>query len=114
MNRIVRGVISIGESIISIFIRKKELKYPADFALIDFSPIALQRGLKGNRNKLIYRHFINRFGNMDLKILRYSEERVSSLRVIHKIPIYDKTQKEARFPVFAKILPGEASYLVNR
>ncbi len=93
------------------FLRKKQhVPYPNDFGIIDWTPLSLSRGLKGNRNKIIYRYFINHFGNRELKKYRYSEERVQALIQIHRIPIFDKTRQNPILPIYAKILPGEASY----
>lgn len=96
--------------------QKKQLQteYPSDFAIIDFSKIAFRLGMKDNKNKVILRYFVNRFGNYDLKKYRYSEERVYVLSKIHKIPFFDKTKKEIRFPVYSKIMPGEATFTIAR
>lgn len=88
--------------------------YPSDFAIIDFSPMAFRLGIKEDSNKIISRYFINKFGNYQLKKYHYSEERVAVLKDIHKIPIFDKTKKEVRFPVFSRILPGEAIFTQNK
>lgn len=93
-----------------IFGKPEPGKYPPDFYLIDFSPIAQELGMKDNKNKIIYRYFINNYGNVELKKYRYSEERIHALTTIHKIPGYDKTKKEVRFPVFSRILPGEIRF----
>lgn len=100
--------------IASLFSKRKKLDYPGDFAIIDFSSLAQQRGLRQDRNKIISRYFINRFGNMEVKKYRYSEERVQALKLIHKIPVYDRTKKESKFPVFARILPQEIRYVESR
>lgn len=100
--------------VVSLFHRREKLDYPGDFAIIDFSQLAQQRGLKQDRNKVISRYFMNRFGNMKVKKYRYSEERVQALKIIHKIPIYDRTKKENKFPVFARILPQEIRFIESR
>ena len=84
--------------------------FPADFAIIDFTKIAIRLGIKDDRNKVIYRYTINNFGNYILKKYLYSEERVKVLQEIHQIPIYDKTKKDIRFPVYSRITPGEATF----
>lgn len=89
-------------------------KYPSDFAIIDLSKIAFRLGMKDDKNKVILRYFINRFGNYELKKYRYSEERVHVLSQIHKIPFFDKTKKEIRFPVYSRIMPGEATFTISR
>ena len=88
--------------------------YPPDFAIIDFSKIAFRLGMKDDKNKIILRYFVNRFGNYQLKKYRYSEERVDVLSKIHKIPFFDKTKKEVRFPVYSRIMPGEATFTISR
>jgi len=90
------------------------LSYPRDFAIIDFSKISLRLGVKDDKNKVILRYFINKFGNYELKKYRYSEERVHLLREIHKIPIFDKTKLNLRFPVYSRISPGEAKFIIAR
>ena len=100
---------------IVIFGRKKEhLNYPADFAIIDFSKISLRLGVNDDRNKVILRYTVNEFGNYELKKYRYSEERVSLLQEVHKIPVFDKTKQDLRFPVYSRISPGEAKFMVAR
>lgn len=84
--------------------------YPNDFAIIDFSSIALRNNIRTEQNKLIYRYFYDEFGNLITKKYRYSKARVNSFKEVLKIPIYDKTKEEPRFPVFKKIFPGEVVY----
>lgn len=92
-----------------LFFKKKpmSLDYPHDFAIITFSRTALESNIRDNQNKIINRYFYNQHGNLENATERYSEERVSALREIHKIPILDKTQEETIFPVFGRILPSE-------
>ena len=94
--------------------KQQKIEYPADFAIIDLSKIAFRLGMKDDRNKLILRYFINRFGNYELKKYRYSEERIHVLSKINKVPFFDKTKKEIRFPVYSKIMPGEATFTITR
>lgn len=100
----------IKEILKMIFGRKKEINYPVDFALIDFSPIALQHNLTDDENKIISRYYFNNYGNRIVKRYKYSEARVHALREASNIPVYDKTKQEIRFPVFAQILPSEVAY----
>lgn len=97
-----------------IFGKEPIPNYPGDFALIDFSPIAFRLGVRDNKNKIISRYFINEYGNIEIKKYPYSEERVALLKEIHKIPVYDKTQREVRFPVFSHTMPGEAIFTQDR
>lgn len=89
-------------------------EYPSDFAIIDFSKIASRLGVKDDRNKVIFRYFVNRFGNYELKKYRYSEERVFILKEIQKIPFFDKTKLNIRFPVYSRVMPGEAKFTIAR
>ena len=88
--------------------------YPRDFFIIDFSKIAFRLGMKDDKNKIILRYFINHFGNYELKKYRYSEERVHVISKIHKIPFFDKTKKDVRFPVYSRIMPGESTFTIAR
>lgn len=89
-------------------------QYPNDWAVVEFSGHSQNIGMKGDRNKIIKRFFINRFGRWQEKIYRYSQERVFSLQEIHKVPVYDKTQIDAKFPVYTKVLPGEVQFISGR
>jgi len=102
--------------VIEIFLGKKQpkLNYPSDFAIIDFSKVALRLGVKDDRNKIILRYSVNQFGNFELKKYRFSEERVHLLQEIHKIPVFDKTKQDLRFPVYSRISPGEAKFMISR
>jgi len=93
-----------------IFGKKEEIYYPNDFILIDYSPIAKQNGIRDDQNKIIYRYSFDEFGNIVLKKYPYSKARLKALQEINKIPFYDKTKQEDRFPVWAKILPSEIMY----
>lgn len=95
------------------FEKEELLQYPHDFAIIDFSPVAKELGVKGDRNKIIFRYFYNRFGNIDIRKYRYSEARVFTLQKIHKIPVFDKTKQKILFPVFSRILPGEVQFVTK-
>jgi len=92
----------------------EEKDYPRDFGLVDYSKASLILGIKDDKNKIILRYFINEFGNYELKKYRYSEERVFLLQEIHKIPIFDKTKKNLKFPIYSRISPGEAQYIITR
>jgi len=94
--------------------RQESLSYPSDFAIVDYSKVSLRLGVKDDRNKIILRYSINQFGNYESKKYRYSEERVHLLREIHKIPVFDKTKQDLRFPVYSRISPGEAKFMISR
>jgi len=94
-----------------IFKKKKpELDYPSDFAIVDLSSVALELGLKDDFNKVIIRYFYNSFGFLTQKKYPYSQARIKALRTVYKIPVFDKTEVDAKFPVFAKLLPSEIKY----
>lgn len=83
-------------------IKDKEVPdYPYEFALIEYSPIALKNNILDDQNKVIY-HYVGG----KVKKHRYSEARIKAM----EIPFVDKTKKESRFPVFGKILPSEVEY----
>lgn len=92
------------------FGKEKVPPYPNDFIIIDFSPIALRENIRDEQNKIIYRYSLDEFGNIITKKYRYSKARLKSLIEIYNIPSIDKTKKESRFPIFAKILPSEIEY----
>jgi len=79
-----------------------------------FQKVSLRLGVKDDKNKVILRYFINKFRNYELRKYRYSEERVHLLKEIHKIPIFDKTKLDLRFPVYSRISPGEAKFIIAR
>jgi len=91
------------------FGEKRKLDYPIPFGLITFTPEALDEGINDEQNKIILVYKYNLFGKLIEKRNKFSDSR---LHVLEKkgIPIYDKTKGEDRFPVFARILPGEAVY----
>jgi len=107
----IKFIEKIFEFIKNIFKKKEKLDYPRDFALIDFSEVATGLGVKGDKNKIITRFFTNRFGNLETKKYRYSEERVDILRNLHHVPVHDKTTQQIKFPIFSRILPGEINFL---
>ena len=87
---------------------KKKLGFPSDFAIVDYSPTALEHGISDDINKVIIRYSVDRLGNQSIKKFPYTPERVYSLKNTARIPIFDKTESEQRFPIFNKILPSEA------
>ena len=93
------------------FNKEIELDWPSDFLMIDYSSPALNIGVKKDRNKIIYRKFINKYNQPEIKKYFYSQERLFSLQKSHKIPVYDKTRKDIRLPVFSRVLPGEVHFL---
>lgn len=102
------GIINFFKRLLGI--EEKEIEYPDDFAIVDFSAIALRKNIRDDQNKIIYRYFNDGYGNVILKKYRYDKQRLKALQEIHSIPIFDKTRQEPRFPVFGKILPSEIEY----
>lgn len=94
----------------SFFAKKQELQYPEHWAIVDFSPIARSNGITNNQNKIITEFFYNRFGVLETKNYSYNDARVYLLRTLRKIPVYDKTHKDIKFPIFGRVLPAEAIY----
>lgn len=97
----------------NLFKRKKESYYPDDFAIIKFTESAFESGVRENSNKIIERHFYDWLGNQRKKIYRYSPERVYSLQEVLKIPIYDKTEEELKFPVIGRIELDKIKFVSN-
>lgn len=101
--------------LINIFVKAQpQLNYPSDFAIVDFTKFSQRLGVQDDRNKVILRYTVNRFGNYELKKYRFSEERVHLLKEIHSIPVFDKTRQDIRFPVYSRISPGEAKFIIAR
>ena len=81
-------------------------EYPKSFAMIDWSPVAKQTGIRDDENKLIYRFFINNENFREVKVYPYTQHLIKIIKDVHQIPIYDKTKKKEILPVFTKILPS--------
>ncbi len=96
-----------------IFGGEEELKYPIPFALVVLSPEASKKGVKDDQNKLIIEYGYNTFGRVAARTYPYTEQRMHALEKIKKVPVFDKTQGEDRFPVFTKVLPQEVQYTTN-
>ena len=94
----------------NMFKKKEELDYPNDFAIIRFTDVAFESGIKGDSNKIIERYYYDSMGNLKIKKYRYSQERVSVLRETLGIPIYDKTGQELTFPIVGKIEMGVVKF----
>ena len=94
----------------NLFKKKEELDYPDDFALIRFTDVAFEGGIKGDSNKIIERYYSDSMGNLKIKKYRYSQERVFILRETLGVPIYDKTEQELTFPVVGRIEMGVVKF----
>jgi len=90
---------------------KEEIGYPPIFAIIDYSPEALRKNILNEQNKFIYVYKYDYLTeSFEVEKLEYSKASLYVLKHFKKIPIYDKSKKEIRFPVFARILPSEIEY----
>lgn len=97
------------------FKKEEELEYPPEFAIVDFSPTALEKNLKDNYNKIIKIYSFDFHGDRTVKIYPYSLEMVKTLEEVRKIPVFDRTTyfKDEKFPVYARIQPMEARYVLK-
>ena len=102
------------KKILNYFKKKEELDYPDDFAIIKFTEVAFENGIKDDSNKIIERYYYDEYGNLKTKTYRYSQERVASLRENFEIPIYDKTDEELEFPIIGKIKLGMIRFISRR
>lgn len=110
-----RRMTKMFEWLINLFRGRQPPSYfPRDWAVIEFTSHALNLGVKGDKNKIIRRFFINKFGKIEEKRYRYSPERVYALQEIHKVPVYDKTTVDIKFPIYSRVLPGEVQFISGR
>lgn len=96
-----------------LFGKKEEAPYLSEFAIVDYSPEAIEQGLRGDNVKVIYKYIINEYGHREIVKLLYSKERVFALEKIHKIPVFDKTMTlpQSKLPIYATSLPMEVRYI---
>lgn len=96
-----------------IFGKKQEarLEYPDEFVLVKYSPIATEDGTEDDSNKIILFYTFNKFNRRIVRQYPYSDERLITLQKTYNVPFYDKAEQKIKFPVFAKINPGEAVYV---
>lgn len=92
--------------------RKPKLKYPPRFYIVDYTKRALELGLSGDINKIIYVYDFDEYGNRLLTKKDYSKEMVYALETVQKIPGIDKTKlfPKGLYPIFSEILPMEVEY----
>jgi len=98
------------KKIMNFFRKKKEISYPNDFAIIRFTEVAFESGITDDSNKVIERYYYDENGNLKKKMYKYSPERVSSLRNVLGVSVYDKTEKELEFPIIGKIELGVVKF----
>jgi hypothetical protein len=102
------------EKIKEFVLGKKEqqrVEYPDSFILITYSAPAIEDGTEDDSNKIILFYIFNKFNRRIKKQYPYSDERLAMLQKTYRVPFFDKTERKLRFPVFAKINPGEAVYV---
>ena len=90
---------------------EKKIDYPDSWLLVTFSDVAIEDGTEDDLNKRILFYHFNRFGRKVCTSYPYSDERLSSLQRIYNVPVFDKTDRKVKFPVYAKINPGEIVYV---
>lgn len=93
-----------------IFGGNEQKDYPAEFAIVDYTPQAKSKNIKDDQNKIIYRYYVSEFGKRAIKKYRYSESMLKSIKETFKIPIEDMTAKEDKFPVYSEVSPSEIEY----
>jgi len=103
------------ENIKKKFSKKEEpeLDYPDHFLLVTYSEPALEDGTEEDINKLIVRHFLDKYDSPVIEVYRYSKERLHNLKETYGISSYDKTEVDIKFPVWGRINPGEIKYITN-
>ena len=89
----------------------KKVDYPDSWILVTFSDVAIEDGTEDDLNKKILFYHFNRFGRRICTTYPYSDERLSILQKVYNVPVFDKTEKRVKFPVYAKINPGEIVYV---
>jgi len=96
-----------------IFGKKKEaiLEYPNEFILVNYSSVAIEDGTEDDSNKIILFYTFNKFNRRVVRQYPYSDERLTTLQNTYNVPFYDNTERKIKFPIFAKINPGEAVYV---
>jgi len=97
----------------AIFGKKEEapLQFPDSFMLVKYSNVATEDGNEDDSNKVILFYRFNKFNRRVVDKFPYSDERLMTLQKVYGVPFFDKTEKNIKFPVFAKINPGEAVYV---
>lgn len=86
-------------------IEEQELRYPIPYAIVKYTSSALEKNIQDDQNKLIYKYFYNKYGNLDLKKYKYSQAMINIIRN-QGVPVYDKTKSPQQFPVFVEELPA--------
>lgn len=98
------------KQILSKIFGNEASEFPAEFAIVDYSPEAKRKNIKDDQNKVIYRYYIDEFGYRAVKSYRFSKSQLSAIQETYKLPVLDKTQKEDKFPVYSDVSPSEIEY----
>ena len=102
----------IFKKLFHFFKKEKPETYPKEFAIVVYNETALRTGISDLSNKIVLRYRYNPKTDK-IEIYRtygYSDSFVYNLKTKLKIPIYDQTEKEIKFPVFEEILLDEVAY----
>lgn len=91
--------------------KKVSLQYPSHFIIITYSQPTLEDGIECDENKIIERHFINKYGRHQVERKYYSEELLETLQDTYNIPVHDRTRKPIKYPVHSRIEPSTIKYM---
>lgn len=96
-----------------IFFKPEEDKYPPEFALVVYNKNAVNNGVEDNPNKLIIRYKYNEKIErlVPCRVYGYSDSLFHALKYKLKIPIFDQTTKEIKFPIYSEIKLDEIRYI---
>jgi hypothetical protein len=90
---------------------EKIIDYPDSWILVRFSDVAIEDGTEDDLNRIIDFNHLNRFGRKVCTSYPYSDERLASLLKVYNVPIFNKTEQKIKFPIYAKMNPGEITYV---
>ena len=93
--------------------KKEEEKYPPEFGIVIYNKNAVNNGIEDNPNKLIVRYKYNEKSER-LEVYRvygYSDSLFHTLKYKQKIPMYDQTKQEIKFPIYSEIKLDELKYI---
>lgn len=93
--------------------KEEKPQYPPEFAIVIFNKTAINNGIEDNPNKLIVRYKYNeKVEKLEpFRVYGYSDSLFQALKHKLKIPIYDATTKEIKFPIFSEINLDEIRYI---
>jgi len=98
------------------FFKKKKvnLEYPDRFIMITLTSYAIEEGIEDDANKLIVFYDYDEYGNRISETYPYTAERLSVLVEQYKVPVFDKTDKEIKLPIWASINPSELVFVEKK